>query len=296
MTGRLDWQQDGVDWPHREASRFVEAGGLTWHVQVFGKGPTLLLLHGTGASTHSWRDVIPLLAPHFHLIVPDLPGHAFTDPLPEAETGLPGMAKAVAALVTALDAEIDLVIGHSAGAAIAIRMALDGSITPRAIVGINAALVPFGGAAERIFPPLARLLTLNPFVPRFFTWQATDLAAISRLMESTGSRLTPEGLALYQRLFRSRDHVRATLAMMAYWDLASLRKAMPDLAVPLHLIVALGDKAVSPEQARGLKQAMPAIRLHFLPGLGHLCHEEQPARVVELVDRVAADHGLAQAA
>ncbi|WP_284178884.1 alpha/beta fold hydrolase BchO [Rhabdaerophilum sp. SD176] len=296
MTGRLDWHHEGADWPHREASRFVEAGGLKWHVQIFGQGPSLLLLHGTGASTHSWRDVIPLLAPHFQLIVPDLPGHAFTDPLPESEAGLPGMAKAVAALLTALDAEVDLVIGHSAGAAIAIRMALDGSVTPQAIVGINAALVPFGGAAERIFPPLARLLTLNPFVPRFFTWQATDLAAISRLMESTGSRISSEGLAFYQRLFRSRDHIRATLAMMAYWDLASLRKAMPDLAVPLHLIVGLGDKAVSPEQARGLKQAMPSIRLHFLPGLGHLCHEEQPAKVVELVDRVAADHGLAEAA
>ncbi|MCZ8374785.1 MAG: alpha/beta fold hydrolase [Beijerinckiaceae bacterium] len=296
MTGRLDWHRDGADWPHREASRFVEAGGLTWHVQVFGTGPTLLLLHGTGASTHSWRDVIPLLAPHFHLIVPDLPGHAFTDPLPEAEAGLPGMAKAVAALVAALGAGIDLVIGHSAGAAIAIRMVLDGSITPQAIVGINAALVPFGGAAERIFPPLARLLTLNPLVPRFFTWQATDLAAISRLMESTGSRLSPEGLAFYQRLFRSRSHVRATLAMMAYWDLGSLRNAMPDLAVPLHLIVGLGDKAVSPEQARGLKQAMPSIRLHFLSGLGHLCHEEQPEKVVAIVDRIAFDHGLAEAA
>lgn len=296
MSGRLDWQHDGADWPHREASRFVEAGGLNWHVQLSGKGPTLLLLHGTGASTHSWRDVIPLLAPHFHLIVPDLPGHAFTDPLPESEAGLPGMARAVAALVEALGAEIDLVIGHSAGAAIAIRMALDGSIAPQAVIGINAALVPFGGAAERIFPPLARLLTLNPFVPRLFTWQATDIAAISRLMESTGSRLAPEGLALYQRLFRSRGHIRATLAMMAYWDLASLRKAMPELAVPLHLVVGLADKAVSPEQARDLKRAMPSIRLHFLPGLGHLCHEEQPGKVVAIVDRIAADHGLAEAA
>ena len=36
-------------------SRFVEAAGLRWHVQILGNGPTLLLVHGTGASTHSWR-------------------------------------------------------------------------------------------------------------------------------------------------------------------------------------------------------------------------------------------------
>jgi magnesium chelatase accessory protein len=304
MTGRLDWQRDGADWPHRAASRFVKAGGLNWHVQTFGTGPTLLLLHGTGASTHSWRDVVPLLAGNYHVIVPDLPGHAFTDPLPESEAGLPGMANAVASLVKALGVDVDLVIGHSAGAAIAIRMVLDEAITPRAVIGINAALVPFGGAAEKIFPSLARLLTLNPLVPRFFTWQATDVAAIARLMESTGSRLQPAGLDLYQRLFRSRDHIRATLAMMAYWDLATLRRDMANStagdragpAMPLHLIVGLGDKAVSPEQARSLKRLMPSIQLHFLSALGHLCHEEQPDKVVALVDRIAADHGLAAAA
>lgn len=296
MTARLDWEQDGADWPLREASRFVEAGGLRWHVQVLGAGPTLLLLHGTGASTHSWRDLAPKLAEHFHLIIPDLPGHAFSEPLPEAEAGLPGMADAVAALVEALGAHVDLAIGHSAGAAIAIRMAMDGKIAPQALVGINAALEPFGGAAERLFPALARLLVLNPFVPRFFTWQAGEMAAIARLMESTGSRLPPKGLAFYQRLFRTRRHVRATLAMMAHWNLHRLRAELKSLPVPLVLVVGLADKAVSPEQARRIKRDRPATILHFLPGLGHLCHEENPDAVVDLIRNVAARHGLAAAA
>ncbi|NBQ74895.1 MAG: alpha/beta hydrolase, partial [Acetobacteraceae bacterium] len=56
------WEKDGRDWPNRTASRFVEAGGLNWHVQLMGQGPCLLLLHGTAAATHSWRDLAPLLA------------------------------------------------------------------------------------------------------------------------------------------------------------------------------------------------------------------------------------------
>ena len=74
----LSWERDGRDWPNREASRFVEAGGLRWHVQQMGRGPVLLLLHGTGASTHSWRALLPLLAKSFTVVAPDLPGHGFT--------------------------------------------------------------------------------------------------------------------------------------------------------------------------------------------------------------------------
>ena len=62
MSTALAWQREGLDWPHRETSRFVEAGGLRWHVQQMGRGPVALLIHGTGASTHSWRGLLPLLA------------------------------------------------------------------------------------------------------------------------------------------------------------------------------------------------------------------------------------------
>ncbi len=67
LRDRLDWDADGHDWPNRSASQFVHAGGLRWHVQRFGTElgsatPSILLLHGTGASTHTWREVAPLLA------------------------------------------------------------------------------------------------------------------------------------------------------------------------------------------------------------------------------------------
>jgi hypothetical protein len=66
LHDKLDWASDGADWPNRDASRFVDAGGLRWHVQVAGSGPVLLLMHGTAASTHSfaalcrcWRSALP---------------------------------------------------------------------------------------------------------------------------------------------------------------------------------------------------------------------------------------------
>ncbi len=62
---RLRLDRDGKDWPLRDTSRFVEAGGLRWHVQMLGRGPVLLLVHGAAAATHSWRDLAPMLARHF---------------------------------------------------------------------------------------------------------------------------------------------------------------------------------------------------------------------------------------
>ena len=87
-----DWDEDGRDWPNREASRVVSAGGLRWHVQVLGTGPTLLLVHGTGAATHSWRDLAPRLARRFTIVAPDLPGHGFTSSPGDDRMSMPAMA------------------------------------------------------------------------------------------------------------------------------------------------------------------------------------------------------------
>ena len=67
------------NWPNRELSQSIEVGQLHWHVQISGdSGPTILLLHGTGASAHSWSEIISKLANHARIVVPDLPGHAYT--------------------------------------------------------------------------------------------------------------------------------------------------------------------------------------------------------------------------
>ena len=164
MSGREHWRRDGADWPNREASRFVRTTGLTWHVQVMGAGPTLLLLHGTGAATHSWRGLMPLLARHFTVVAPDLPGHGFTDSVPAHRLSLPGMARAVQSLLWALDRTPALAVGHSAGAAILARMCLDGAAAPRGLVSLNGAFLPFGGAAGQVFSPLARFLVGVPLL------------------------------------------------------------------------------------------------------------------------------------
>ena len=290
MTQRLQWDRDGIRWPHRQHSRFVQAAGLRWHVQQFESAlpdaPTALLLHGTGASTHSWRGLAPLLAPHFKVVSLDLPGHAFTDMPPggsnSLQMSLPGMARAIGELLGVIEVSPTLMIGHSAGAAIAVRMALDGNASPERILSINGALQPLGGLAGQVFLPVAKLMSALPFVPSLFSWQAAQPSVLQKLMDSTGSKLDAEGMALYGQLVSNPGHAAGALGMMANWDLPQLAIDLPRLKTPLSLMVGSNDHTVPPRQAARLVALWPAAsaapqpQLTTLPGLGHLAHEERP--------------------
>ncbi|MEY3732523.1 MAG: magnesium-chelatase 30 kDa subunit [Pseudomonadota bacterium] len=279
------WEKDGRDWPNRTASRFVEAGGLNWHVQLMGQGPCLLLLHGTAAATHSWRDLAPLLAQHFTLIAPDLPGHGFTSSLPQARVSLAGFSEALRALLNKLQATPDLVLGHSAGAAIALRMALDGAITPRAIFSLNGALLPLGDEHAAFFTRTARLMVGLPFVSKLCAWRASKQEVAAKLLRDTGSDIGPRGVELYTRLFGYPGHIRAALTMMAQWELRPLLRDLPRLVPALFLLVGSRDRAVPPMQARRIQAIQPAARIITLEGLGHLAHEEAPERIVDALLR-----------
>jgi len=293
---RLDWQRDGEDWPNRLASGFVEAGGIRWHVQQMGAGPVALLVHGTGSATHSWRELAPLLAHHFNVIAPDLPGHAFTG-LPSAHRmSMQGMALGLAELLLALRVKPAIAVGHSAGAAILARMCLDGTIAPRSLISLNGALLPLRGAAGHLFSPIARLLAASSLVPRVFAWRARDPAAVRRLIASTGSRLQPGGIACYERLVRSPGHVEAALAMMANWDLRALERELPRLATPLLLVWASNDRTLPRAQQAALMRVLPQARTQELQGLGHLAHEEQPRLLAEAIVREARATGVLPAA
>lgn len=289
---RLKWDSDGLGWPHRERSRFVTVQGLCWHVQHWPgpkpQAPLALLIHGTGAASHSWRDLAPALNRRFALLAVDLPGHAFTHPVgtQAPPLSLPGMARALGELLAQLQLAPDLVLGHSAGAAIALRMCLSRAMEPSLVLGLNAALLPLGGLAGQLFSPVAKLMALTPLVPQLFARRAQTPAVLDRLLHSTGSAIDESGRALYQLLVSHPDHVAGALGMMANWDLDSLSNELGQLKTPLDLIVGTRDLTVPPAQAERVLSLLPAAlraKCLRLEGLGHLAHEEQPERVAHLI-------------
>ncbi|MEM9229072.1 MAG: alpha/beta fold hydrolase BchO [Pseudomonadota bacterium] len=281
----MDWARHKTTWPNAVYSRFVETRAHRWHVQRAGEGPGVLLLHGAGGALHSWRGMFGSLAAQAEVYALDLPGHGFTQRRAQSRTRLPDMAEDVHALLNQEGFVPQLVIGHSAGAAIALQMTKVGP-APAHIMGINPALVPFQGLAGLLFPPLAKLLALNPFAAPFFARTAASETAVRNLISSTGSQLDPEGMALYRALIGDAAHVDGALRMMARWNLNPLLAELSDIDTPITLMVGENDKTVPPETTRNQASRLPNARLVEVPILGHLMHEEDPAHFASVAIQI----------
>ena len=133
--------------------RFAEGRGARLRYLVAGEGEPLLLVHGLGGSAANWLALAPLLLPGRRLIVPDLPGHGGSDPLPAAAS-LTAYADSLAALLDGSAA----VVGHSLGGAIALRLAIRRSRLVSALVLAGAAGISSGSRRARYGLAISGLL------------------------------------------------------------------------------------------------------------------------------------------
>lgn len=284
-----DWETDGATWPHRDASRFVDAGDYCWHVQRMGAGPAALLLHGAGAASHSWAGIMPGLAQRFDVVACDLPGHGFTRAHRRIAPSLDHISGAVADLIDAMKLAPELIVGHSAGAAIMIRMVTDARAAPRAVVSLNGALEPFGGAAGGVYSAMAKMLAYNPAAALAFSYGGRSRRRVERLVEQTGSSIDPGALDHYAALMRRPAHIAGALAMMAHWDLADMAQNIARLPMRACFIAGANDAAIAPDNSRRAAARAPLGDAVILPDLGHLAHEEAPDAIVELLVKVASE-------
>lgn len=261
------------DWPFRGRSSLIPSGRQRfWTIDTGPKeAPALLLLHGTGASGHSFRRTIPGLSRTCRVITPDLPGHGCS-PGFAGRLGLDAMAEDLWTLLDTLHIQPAAIIGHSAGAAIGLRMA---ELRPvPQVIGLNAALGEFDGAAAFLFPIIARGLATLPFAARAITAFFGRPGTVGRILTGTGSPLDPQGRAQYLTLVRDPDHVTGALGMMADWRLQGLLDRLPRTQTKVTLIASEGDRAVPAKVSIDAAKRIPGARLHLLPKLGHLAHEE----------------------
>ncbi len=268
------------DWPLKEHSEFVHCAGTLWHTQRIGAGPVILLLHGTGSSTHSMAGIAEHLSDQFTCLLVDLPGQGFTQAIEEREHLLTAMANAISTLCKQLKLDPDYVIGHSAGAAVSIRMCLDGHIDPRGLLSINGALLPFGAFIEPIMLKAARALSRSPRVSQFLAQRGTGESDVRRALRDTGATISEPMIRRYTTLISKPEHIEGTLRMMGGWELGQLAKDLPKLTTPIHLVGCAKDHIVPASRAHRATRELPNATAVTLDDAGHLIHEADPGRII----------------
>ncbi len=257
-----------------------------------GHGPVLLFLHGAGGASHSWRDVMPELARSFRCIAIDLPGHGLTQLGARNRSGLQATSQDVLALCRQENWPVAAVIGHSAGGAVALRMAQIAPDRFHHVIGINPALGNFKGLAGLLFPAMAKVLAATPFTADLFSRSASKPDRLKALLKSTGSQIDAKGEQLYAQLVADRDHVDGTLMMMAQWSLDAVASDLGKTNAEVLFIAGAQDKTVPPSVAQDAAKRLPRAEVQVWADLGHLLHEEAPVRVAGAIQSWLKEKGL----
>jgi len=278
----IEGARNRANWPFAQASEQLRAGPHHWHIQrLGGNGPKVLFLHGTGASTHSWAPLMPLLQHDIAATLVDLPGHGLTKISTGQRSSLTYMAQDLLTLCQTLQFQPDFIVGHSAGAALALEMSK--SLALKGVVGLNPALSKFPGLAGVMFPMMAKMMALNPLTPRYLAGLAKSKSRVRQILSGTGSDLAEDQINLYQKLFSDKTHVKGTILMMSQWNLDRLLAQLNTVDTPCLFIASTRDRTVPCADVKATAERMRNTAYHELNGLGHLAHEEDPQKVAGLL-------------
>jgi pimeloyl-ACP methyl ester carboxylesterase len=245
-----------------------------------GAGEVLLLIHGMGGSSQTWRDVIPMLATKYRVIAPDLLGHGQSDK-PRGDYSVGSFAVLARDLLDGLGIGEVTVVGHSLGGGIAMQFAHQ---HPQYCKGI--VLISSGGFGDDVGRVL-RLLSLpgsELVLPMLASRPAVMAGNALRALTGSGARFEKRP-ALSQR-----DHRQAFLrTLRSVVDfrgqaVSALNGLCFGADLPALIISGDADRVIPVDHARTAHARIPNSRLHVLPGVRHNPPTEQPATVARLID------------
>ena len=273
-----------ANWPNSQYSEYVDTTLHKWHIQRLGKsgGKKILFVHGTGSSCHTWSDIIECLQDEFDVLLVDLPGHGFSRIPAPSQSSLQSVFNGLMELIEKIRFVPDLIVGHSAGAAIAVLLS-EKIKAKSGVICINAAFGEFPGLAGVMFPIFAKIIAVVPFSSDVLAGLSKNKERTEKLIANTGSKITRDRLDHYKVLFSKPNHVKGTLKLMAEWDLSEFLKNLKNCNSNINFLVGILDKTVPISVSKKWSQILPRTKYHEISGAGHLVHEEKPYEVSQII-------------
>ncbi len=269
-------------------SRFISLGDelgtarLDVHYKDAGTGdPGIVLLHGFGGSTFSWRNVTPALSADHRVVAFDRPGFGLTTrPLPgEWSSDNPysaeGQVRSTLALMDRLGLDEAVLVGHSAGGAVALATALAHPERVRALVLVAPAV--YGGGPPSWVKPLLRIPQIRRLGPLVTRRLVGSLESILERSYADPSLITAEVREGYKQPLRADDWDRGLWELTLATGRTDLADRLADVAVPTLVITGDSDQIVPPEDSELVAATIPGAGWAVISGAGHLVMEERPA-------------------
>jgi pimeloyl-ACP methyl ester carboxylesterase len=270
--------------------RYVDVDRLpTRYLRAGTTGPPLVLLHGVGDSALDWQWVMPTLAGTHGVYAPDLPGSGGTIKS-NVDYSPAFFTQFLSAFLDALEVKHAVVIGHSLGGLVGLRLALS---EPSRVSALG--LVASAGLGRKVTYAL-RSLALPGTGRLAVAWGKRPLGATQRalgrstLLFARPWRVPRKWLKEQYRLARLPGFLEAQLATVrAQVGLRGQREVLVDrlaqLDVPTRLVWGTGDRVLPYSQAKEAVSRLQEGSLELISDCGHSPHVEQPERFVSALHR-----------
>lgn len=271
--------------------RHVQAHGVRTSITQAGDGPDVLLIHGASSDSGVWMPtVFPSLTPRFRLTAYDRPGMGDTIERPRGASALAFQAGVTAGVMDAADLKRPIVVAHSYGGAIALRLALDypGRIGGLVLIAPVAYEWP-GGVSWHLY------WSANPLIGGLFNNVLSRPFAMSAARQGTRSAFAPspmppgyfEGAGVARAIRPAAMRANALDLIPLKAEVVAQQDRYASLGMPVALLAGDGDSVVSTSiHALRLAQTLPHARIEVVRDAGHLPHEHAPDRLGKLLDWV----------
>ena len=265
--------------------RYVTVHGYRRAYVKAGSGPVLLLIHGIGDSSDSWRPVLEQLAEHHTVVAPDLLGHGRSEK-PRADYTVAGYANGMRDLLSVLEIDRATVLGHSLGGGVAAQFAYQFPERCERLV-----LVGSGGVGRSVSPLLrvAAIPGAEALMPLLGTPPVKLLsrlgAGLLRILDTALGRDAEEMLAVFDALpnTEARRAILRTLRSGVDWQgqvITMLDRAYMAEGVPTLIIWGRRDAIIPLGHGRLAHMAFPGSELEIFEEAGHFPHHTDPVRFV----------------
>lgn len=260
---------------------FLKIGEQLVHVEQAGSGEPVILLHGFGASTYSWRHVMPGLAVAFRVVAIDLNGFGYTQrPRSFESYTREGQARLILDVMDELGFEKAHLMGHSYGGGLSLFLASQHPERVRSLVLVDSSAPTYANDRRSVaasVKPLAGLF-LRSFVLRPRNVRRALLRSIH-----DDSLVTPELVREYYERLRVEGVVEAYYGLTAPVHASTVPVKLEEIRVPALIVWGSEDPLISVEAGRQAAARMPDAEFVVLEGVGHMPMEERPDGLVRIV-------------